>query len=52
VCPSPVASPLATLVVEGYKYPPNHRNFKHPSFLNTTFNTRALAFTLKETSDA
>jgi hypothetical protein len=28
----------------GYKYP-NHHNFKHPSFLNITFNTRALAFT-------
>jgi hypothetical protein len=36
--------PTATLVVEGYKYP-NHHNFKHPSFLKTTFNTRALAFT-------
>jgi hypothetical protein len=24
---------------------PNHHNFKHPSFLKITFNTRALAFT-------
>jgi hypothetical protein len=26
---------------------PNHHNFKHPSFLNITFNTRALAFTTR-----
>jgi hypothetical protein len=25
---------------------PNHHNFKYPRFLNITFNTRALAFTL------
>jgi hypothetical protein len=43
VRPSPAASPTATLVVEGYKYPPNHHNSKHPRFLNITFNTRALA---------
>jgi hypothetical protein len=49
VRPSPAASPTATLVVEGYKYP-NHNNSKHPRFLNITFNTRDLAFTPKQNS--
>jgi hypothetical protein len=30
--------------------PPNHHNFKHPSFLKITFNTRALAFTPRHNS--
>jgi hypothetical protein len=50
VHPPPVASLTATLVVEGYKYPPNHHNSKHPRFLNITFNTRALAFTPRHKS--
>jgi hypothetical protein len=29
---------------------PNHHNSKHPSFLNITFNTRALAFTPRHNS--
>jgi hypothetical protein len=49
VRPSTSASPTATLVVGGYKYP-NHHNFKHPSFLNITLNTRALAFTPRHNS--
>jgi hypothetical protein len=35
---------MATLVVEGYKYP-NPHNSKYPRFLSITFNTRALTFT-------
>jgi hypothetical protein len=50
VRPSTAASPTATLVVEGYKYPPNHHNSKHPRFLNITFITRALAFTPRHNS--
>jgi hypothetical protein len=49
VRPSLAASPTATLVVEGYKYP-NHHNSKHPRFLSVTFNTRALAFTPRHNS--
>jgi hypothetical protein len=49
VRPSPAASPTATLVIEGYKYP-NHHNSKHPRFLNITFNTRALEFTPRHNS--
>jgi hypothetical protein len=45
VCPSTAAYPNGPLVVEGYKYPPNHHHSKHPSFQHFTFNTRASAFT-------
>jgi hypothetical protein len=44
VHPSLAAFPNGFLVVEGYKYPPNHHNFKHPSLLKFLFNTRASAF--------
>jgi hypothetical protein len=50
VRPSPAASPTATQMVGGYKYPSNHHNFKHPRFLKITFNTRALAFTTRHNS--
>jgi hypothetical protein len=50
VRPSPAASPTASLVVESYKYPPNHHNSKHPRFLSNTFNTRAQAFTPRHNS--
>jgi hypothetical protein len=50
VRPSPTASPTATKVVGGYKYPPNHHNIWHPSFLEITFNTRASAFTPRHIS--
>jgi hypothetical protein len=49
VRPSPVASPTASLVVEGYKYP-NHYKSNHPRFMSITFNTIALAFTLRHNS--
>jgi hypothetical protein len=45
VRPSTAACPNGCLVVEGYKYPPNHHHPKHPRFLSITFITRALAFT-------
>jgi hypothetical protein len=41
---STATSPTATLVVEGYKYPPNHHHSKHPIFYHSTFNTRASVF--------
>jgi hypothetical protein len=43
--PSTATCPNGCLVVEGYKYPPNHHHPKHPRFLSITFITRALAFT-------
>jgi hypothetical protein len=45
VRPSTAAPQRLPWWLGGYKYPPNHHNFKHPSFLDITFNTRALAFT-------
>jgi hypothetical protein len=45
VRPSTAATPNGLLVVEGYKYPPNHHHSKHPSFPRFSFNTRASAFT-------
>jgi hypothetical protein len=50
VHPSTAALPNGCLVVEGYKYPPNHHHFKHPSFLSFSFNTRASAFTPRHKS--
>jgi hypothetical protein len=45
VRPSTAATPNDLLVVEGYKYPPNHHHSKHLNFQHFTFNTRASAFT-------
>jgi hypothetical protein len=50
VRPSTAAFPNGLLVVEGYKYPPNHHNSKHPSLLKFLFNTRASAFTPRHKS--
>jgi hypothetical protein len=50
VRPSIAACPNVHLVVEGYKYPPNHHHSKHPSFQHFTFNTRASAFTPRHNS--
>jgi hypothetical protein len=50
VHPSTAAIPNGLLVVEGYKYHPNHHNSKHPSFLKFPFNTRASAFTPRHKS--
>jgi hypothetical protein len=50
VRPSPAAFPNGHLVVEGYKYLPNHHNSKHPSFVKFSFNTRASAFTPRHNS--
>jgi hypothetical protein len=48
--PSTTATPNGLLVVEGYKYPPNHHHSNHPSFLSFSFNTRASAFTPRHKS--
>jgi hypothetical protein len=50
VRPSTASCPNSCLVVEGYKYPPNHHQSKHPRFLIITFITRALAFTPRHNS--
>jgi hypothetical protein len=44
VRPSPAASQRLPWWLRAINTP-NHHNSKHPSFLNITFNTRALAFT-------
>jgi hypothetical protein len=38
-------SPATTRIVVGAINTPNHLHSSHPSFLNFTFNTRAIAFT-------
>jgi hypothetical protein len=50
VRPSTAAFPNGLLVVEGYKYPPNHHNSRHQGFLRFSFNTRASAFTPRHNS--
>jgi hypothetical protein len=50
VRPSTAAIPNGYVVVEGYKYPPNHHDYKYPSFLSFSFNTRASAFTPRHNS--
>jgi hypothetical protein len=49
VRPSPVASQRLPWWLGAINIP-NHHNFKHPRFLNITFNTRALAFTPRHNS--
>ena len=43
-------TPMVELVVEGYKYPPNHLHSNHPSIHHTSFNTRAKCNTSRHKS--
>jgi hypothetical protein len=47
---SPAASPTATKVVGGYKYPQPPQPLSSKFFLEITFNTRARAFTPRHIS--